>query len=113
MHGFYTATSRAENSAQVSSCHIKYVHAYTLKISLSFFKVDCIFQVKDCQTGEDGETPILSFENGLQLEAGLLVSFLQCWTATVAQLHLRSDHNSEGLNLGILAFGEKTYFTKY
>jgi hypothetical protein len=47
-----------------------------LKISHSFFKVDCIFQVKDCQTGEDGETPILSFENGLQLEAGLLVSFL-------------------------------------
>ena len=29
--------------------------------------------MKDCQIGEDGETPCLAFENGDQLEAGLLV----------------------------------------
>ena len=32
------------------------------------------FQVKDCQTGDDGETPILTFDNGDVLETQLLVS---------------------------------------
>ena len=33
--------------------------------------------MKDCQAGEDGETPVLTFDNGDLLEAGLLVTLFE------------------------------------
>ncbi len=45
MHGMHAATSKVENSAQGSSCKLKFVHGGMLRVRAYFMLVEKTFQL--------------------------------------------------------------------